>query len=79
MLLLRNFFTLVKSLRSIIVVVFIYLMLFLYGILISFSLNENFPKKVFFGVISFSLFMFLPILYQWIVISAKKTIDRFNS
>ncbi|MLE75836.1 hypothetical protein D9S61_22165, partial [Escherichia coli] len=70
--------TIMINFKYIIITVVLYSVACLYGLIINFSDTANLPMKALFGTISFSLIMFLPILYKWIYISARKLINNFD-
>lgn len=73
----KGVWTIITNFKAIIITFTVYSMVCLYGLIISFSDTASFPMRAFFGTISFLLIMCVPILYKWIVISAKKIINNF--
>lgn len=74
----KDVWTIMINFKYIIITVVLYSVACLYGLIINFSDTANLPMKALFGTISFSLIMFLPILYKWIYISARKLTNNFD-
>lgn len=74
----KGVWTIMTNIKAIIITFTIYSMVCLYGLIITCSDSASFPMRAFFGTISFLLIMCVPILYKWIVISAKKIINNFD-